>query len=82
VAIDTRQKRASACGVGLDFLRIRPVADGAISATDRQHLNFLYSGITSSVAVSGEAIGITLYVDRARGLVLYVDRARSITLER
>lgn len=51
MAIDTRDKRASAIGIGLPF-RVLPLPDASVSAEDRLHLAHLYRGIASA-AIEG-----------------------------
>lgn len=49
MAIDTRDKRASALAAGLLALRIMPTADAdAETAADRRHLLAGYAGVTAS----------------------------------
>lgn len=43
--MNTRARRASAIGLILPFIMHLPIADGAITEPDRQHLSHLYSGI-------------------------------------
>jgi hypothetical protein len=55
MAIDTRDKRASAVGVGLAVLSLLPTANSAVSAADRLFFSWLYAGIAAA-APSGEHI--------------------------
>lgn len=48
MAIDTRNKRASAIGIGLPWRAAYPLADGTIDQADRQHVALLYAGILAS----------------------------------
>lgn len=48
MAIDTRNKRASALGFGLVCLLQLPLADGTIDAADRQQMSSAYSGIAAT----------------------------------
>jgi hypothetical protein len=45
MAIDTRNKRASAICPGLVFLRPLPLADGSIGVGDRKHVAGSYRGL-------------------------------------
>lgn len=45
MALDTRNKRAGAIGLGLPFGRVLPNPDGSFVAADRVHLLYLYPGI-------------------------------------
>lgn len=45
MAIDSRDKRASAIGLALAWARTAPVPDGTLSAADRQHIAGAYRGI-------------------------------------
>lgn len=45
MSVDTRNKRMSMLGIGLDALRVRPNPDGTIAAADRVHFLPLYAGI-------------------------------------
>lgn len=48
MAIDTRDKRASAVGVGLPWRRVGPVPDGSLaSAADRRQLAGCYAGLAA-----------------------------------
>ena len=51
MAIDTIQKRESAFGISLLFIRVGPTADGsdAESEDERTHLVFNYNGIATGV---------------------------------
>lgn len=49
MALDTRNKRASALGLGLAPLRVGPSPDGSLVAADRLHLAYLYAGIGAGV---------------------------------
>lgn len=48
MAVNTRDRRFSMLGLGLDALRVRPNPDGTISTTDRLHLLPLYRGIAAA----------------------------------
>ena len=45
MAVDTATKRYSMLGIDLPFVRLYPVPDGTVSATDRQQFVWKYSGI-------------------------------------
>lgn len=45
MALDSRDKRASALGIGLAFLFGALTPDGSISAADRQHIAGAYRGV-------------------------------------
>lgn len=48
MAVDTRNKRASCIGVGLSFLRVRPLADGDLAnVADRRHIALCYPGLAA-----------------------------------
>lgn len=52
MALDTAAKRKSAIGVGLLCLRLGVIPDGTnLSAPQRLHTDFLYSGIAASSVV-------------------------------
>lgn len=51
MAIDTATKRYSVIGFDLPFVRMFPVPDGTISATDRQGWLWKYTGIAFSAPV-------------------------------
>ena len=55
MAIDTRNKRASAAGVALPFLTQYPLPDGTISGDDFQHSGFAYRGIAADAPGSAKA---------------------------
>lgn len=51
MAVDTRNKRASAIAIGLPFGRSFPLADGSLAdAGDRQHIAYCYAGIAADPA--------------------------------
>lgn len=68
MAIDTRDKRASAIGGSLPWRSVYPLADGTIGQADRQIVSFLYSGILADAPVVAE----TIYLPR---LDIYGSRA-------
>lgn len=49
MAIDTRNKRASAINVGLPWRCSFPMPDGSISQADRKHVSLLYAGILDGI---------------------------------
>ena len=52
MALDTRDKRASALGLGLAFLVVLPAPDGlALDQGDRQHVAARYRGIEAGAAI-------------------------------
>lgn len=50
--MDSRNRRASAIGVGLAFVLVLPHPDGAVSQPDRQQCAYCYSGITAAAPVT------------------------------
>ena len=48
MAVDSKAKRMSCIGIGLPVPSLLPVADNSVSAADRLHLCWLYSGIAAS----------------------------------
>lgn len=55
MALDTRDKRDSAIGLGLPWRMRFPVPDGDLSPIgDRQHLALLYRGIETAVPPAGD----------------------------
>ena len=50
MAVDTRNKRASAIGVGLSVALLLPLADGTVGQADRQQTAYQYSGIAAAVS--------------------------------
>ena len=51
MAIDTRDRRASAAGVLLPFNNQPPLPDGGLTGDDKQHVGYAYRGISAFVAV-------------------------------
>lgn len=51
MALDTRNKRASAIGIAIAARLVLPAADGAISSADRAHLAYGYAGIQAGSPV-------------------------------
>lgn len=78
MAIDTRDKRASALARRLGFLVIGPTPDGAFSAADRAHLAGLYRGIAITAEVIPDfvppPIGAVTHPGRPTGAVTYTGR--------
>lgn len=58
MAFDSANKRYSALGIGLDFMRVRPEPDGTIDTTDRLHFLPLVNVIAAGAPSSS---GDTLY---------------------
>lgn len=56
MAIDTREKRAAAIMAGLPFIVITPLADGTISAADRQQMAHVYPGIAAGAPTAAETM--------------------------
>jgi hypothetical protein len=58
MAVDTRQKRASAIGLGLAALLVLPAPDGTIDQADRQQAASAYAGILAapSVEIPGDIV--------------------------
>lgn len=50
MAIDSRDKRASILMLDLEFGRIWPNPDGALVNQDRQHMGYVYRGISAIAA--------------------------------
>lgn len=64
MALDTRNRRASAVAFALPFGRVFPAPDGTIATADRKHIAGSYPGIAASagaveIAVSGNGVSIT-----------------------
>lgn len=51
--VNTRSKRASSVQVLMPFILAPVLPDGAISAADRQHIAWMYSGILAGAAAGG-----------------------------
>lgn len=71
MAIDSREKRAAAISAGIPFIVIAPLADGSISAADRQMMADVYPGI----AAGEPEIGETMY-----GMMRMIRMVRCILL--
>lgn len=52
MALDSRNRRASALGIGLAALVVLPAPDGTITQADRQHVAFCYAGIEAGALFS------------------------------
>jgi hypothetical protein len=50
MAVDSRDKRGSTLLLALQFARIWPNPDGSLVGDDRQHLGYLYRGISATAA--------------------------------
>lgn len=55
--MNTRNKRASALGVGLAALVVLPVPDGSVDQPDRQQVTAVYAGMPAGVLESYETVG-------------------------
>jgi hypothetical protein len=58
MAVDTRQKRASAIGLGLAALLVLPAPNGTIDLADQQQAASVYAGILAapSVEIPGDIV--------------------------
>ena len=56
MAIDSETKRRAAISAGIPFIVMTPVADGSISAADRQMMADVYPGISAGAPVTGDII--------------------------
>lgn len=57
MALDTRNKRASALGLIAGLALVLPTADSSIAQADRQQVAFSYSGIAASTAAVSVSAG-------------------------
>ena len=71
MAIDSREKRASATSVGIPWRGLLPLADAAIGQADRQEVSYLYTGTLSVVPVQTYGYGRSLILGQSR---LYLER--------
>ena len=55
MAIDTRDRRASAIHIASPWRGILPLSDGTVGQPDRQIVPFFYSGITAGAAADPSA---------------------------
>lgn len=53
MAVDTEDKRRSACCIAAPWKPMPPVANGTINQADRQHVAFCYRGISAIGAPEG-----------------------------
>lgn len=60
MAVDTRDKRASCLGLVYPSRAALPYRDGAISQADRQHLTWVYRGITAAAPIGIARLAVTL----------------------
>ena len=58
MAVDTRNKRASAILFALPFGRVFPAPDGTIATADRKHIGFSYPGIAAGAPAEESSEGI------------------------
>lgn len=56
MAIDTRDKRASAIEVGLPWRGLLPVPDGGLNQGDRQQVAFMYRGVLAQSAAPSTGV--------------------------
>jgi hypothetical protein len=59
VVVNTRNKRASAIGVGLAALVVLPAPDASVDQPDSQHVTFCYSGISAAALFEYDVIEFT-----------------------
>lgn len=76
MALDTRNKRASACFPLMPWRAMLPAPDGAINQGDRQQVVFLYSGILAggTVADTGRGAIVPLLFQDTRALIPFRER--------
>lgn len=67
MALDTRDKRASALLIGLGFGRVRAAPDGSLNAADRRQAALCYRGIATA-SPSFNALQWLEYTARPRSL--------------
>jgi len=75
MSIDSRDKRAAAISAGIPFIVIAPLADGTISAADRQMMADVYPGIAAAAPAAAPTAAETMY-----GMMRMVRTVRSILL--
>jgi hypothetical protein len=76
MAIDSREKRAMAIAAGIPFIVITPLADGTISAADRQQLADVYPGVSVGAEQPSQGdniIGMARMIRTIRSIFLPYD---------
>lgn len=82
--MNTRNKRASAIGLGLAALVVLPAPDTAISLPDRQQVTACYAGLSAQVLATYDAIeftDVTLSASTLTSVTLSAATLASVTLE-
>jgi hypothetical protein len=80
MAIDTANKRSSAGN--LWFLDTFPTPDGTVAAVDRQHVAYLYAGISPAALVDTDnlAVAFTMYLSHTPAFVMTTSPAPDFTI--
>lgn len=78
MAIDTRDKRASALGIVLSVALTLPAADGALDQGDRQQVAFNYRGILAAAAVP--IVPVTVFLEGGFGFTQAIVGADGFSL--
>lgn len=60
MALDTRNKRAAAIGMGLASLRVLPAPDNVVATADRRQLAFCYPGLGTGATVLTSLMGMAM----------------------
>jgi hypothetical protein len=83
MAIDTRQKRASAIGLGLAALLVLPAPHGTIEQADQQQVASVYAGILAapSVEIPGDLVTTAPSFFRRSVTTANARFARTVTLD-
>lgn len=82
--MNTRNKRASALGIGLAALVVLPVPDGTIAQADRQQAAYSYAGISAQALVVYEYVeftSVTLTAATLDSVTLTAATLATVTLE-
>lgn len=67
MALDTRDKRASAVHVSLPWRGVLPAPDGSVGGADRQQSAFLYRGVAAGGGGAAPAANEWIVRARRRG---------------
>jgi hypothetical protein len=77
--LDSRNKRASALGIGLAALVVLPAPDGTVVQADRQQVAYCYAGISAQALVEYDVMVLTNVVLTAATLTNVTLSAATLT---
>ncbi len=68
--LDTREKRSSGIMISLPWRGLSPLSDGSVDQTDRQHILYMYSGISFSDILVSKILNIILVKGQSETILI------------